>query len=282
MTEILLETIRDNILILPFLFLTYLVIEAIETRAGSSMQQALARTHRAGPIIGAVAGLVPQCGFSAAAASLYAGGVITCGTLIAVLLSTSDEMLPILISESVAPGLVLRILGAKMVAALLVGSGVDWFLRRRGRPEETLHIDDLCEHSHCSCHERSGILRPALIHTLEIFAFLFVVSLVLNWVVAYFGEEELAALILNRPVIGELLSGLIGLIPNCAASVVITKLYLAGGMRAGAMLSGLLVGSGVGLLVLFRTNRNWKDNLTILAILYASGVILGGLMGLLF
>ncbi len=280
--HILEHTVEDNILILPFLFVTYLIIEALESHAGGSMQRALFKAHRAGPAVGAAIGVVPQCGFSAAASSLYAGGVITCGTLIAVFLSTSDEMLPILISETVAPGLILRILGVKVLAAVLVGYGVDILLRRRGVPEETLHIDELCEHSHCSCHEHKGIIRPALIHALEIFVFLFIVSFALNCIVEFLGEERLAALILNRPVIGELIAGLIGLIPNCAASVVITELYLAGGMRAGAMLAGLLAGSGVGMLVLFRTNRSRKDNLRILAVVYVSGVVLGGLAGLLF
>ncbi len=274
------HTFEDNILILPFLFLTYLVIEAIEAHAGGAMQRGLVRAQSAGPILGAVVGVIPQCGFSAAASSLYAGGVITRGALIAVFLSTSDEMLPILLSEAVDPGLIFKILGVKIAAAVLVGYLVDLLLRRH--TSRQLHIDDLCEHSHCSCHEHTGIIRPALIHTVEIFFFLFVVSFALTCVVEYFGEERLAALILNKPVVGELLAGLIGLIPNCASSVVITKLYLAGAMRAGAMLSGLMVGSGVGMLVLFRTNRSWKDNWLILAIVYVSGVVLGGLFGLLF
>ena len=278
-THNLIHTIEDNILLLPFLFLTYLAIEAIEVHAGTAMQRFLARAQNAGPVIGAVVGVVPQCGFSAAASSLYAGGVITRGALIAVLLSTSDEMLPIFLSESVAPGVILKILGVKIVCALLVGYAVDLLLLKRA---QQLHIDDLCEHSRCSCHQHGGILRPAFIHTVEIFFFLFVVSFALTCVVEYFGEEQLAVLILNKPIIGELLAGLIGLIPNCASSVVITKLYLAGAMRVGAMLSGLLAGSGVGILVLFRTNRSWKDNLLILAIVYVSGVVLGGLAGLLF
>lgn len=275
------HTLLDNALILPFLFLTYLVIEALESRTGERMQRFLARTHKAGPAIGAVAGVVPQCGFSAAASSLYAGGVITAGTLIAVFLSTSDEMLPILISETVAPLLIVKILAVKVAAAALVGYCVDLFRRRAGDPEATLHIDELCEHSHCGCHEHKGIVGPALIHSLEIFVFLLVISFGLNLVVEFLGEERLASLILNRPVVGELIAGLIGLIPNCAASVVITELYLAGGMRAGAMLAGLLAGSGVGMLVLFRTNRSVRDNVKILAVVYFSGVVLGGVFGAL-
>lgn len=276
------HTLLDNILILPFLILTYLAIEALESRTGGRMERFLARTHRAGPVIGAAAGIVPQCGFSAAASSLYAGGVITAGTLVAVLLSTSDEMLPILISEAAEPLLIAKILAVKLVCAVLVGYGVDLVRRRAGRPAQTLHIDELCEHSHCSCHEHKGIVRPALIHAFEIFAFLLVISFALNCVVEFFGEERLASLILNRPVAGELIAGLIGLIPNCAASVVLTKLYLAGGMRAGAMLAGLLAGSGVGVLVLFRTNRSLRDNLRLLAVVYGAGVVLGGFAGALF
>lgn len=279
--HLLVHTLKDNVLILPFLFLTYLVIEALESRAGGKMERFLAGARRAGPAIGAAAGLVPQCGFSAAASSLYAGGVITAGTLIAVFLSTSDEMLPILLSEAAPPVLIGKLLAVKLCCALLVGYGVDLVRRRAGGAEPSLHIDELCEHSHCSCHEHKGIVRPALIHAAEIFAFLLVISFALNCVVEFLGEDKLAALILNRPVVGELIAGLIGLIPNCAASVVLTKLYLAGGMRAGALLAGLLAGSGVGMLVLFRTNRRLRDDLRILAVVYGSGVVLGGLAGAL-
>lgn len=275
------HTLLDNILLLPFLFLTYLAIEALESRAGGKMERFLARAQQAGPAIGAAVGLVPQCGFSAAASSLYAGGVITAGTLIAVFLSTSDEMLPILLSEAAPPLLIVKILAVKLVAAAVVGYGVDLLHRRAGAAKPSLHIDELCEHSHCSCHEHKGIVRPALIHAAEIFLFLLVISFALNCVVEFLGEDRLAALILNRPVAGELIAGLIGLIPNCAASVVLTKLYLAGGMRAGAMLAGLLAGSGVGMLVLFRTNRRLRDDLRILAVVYVSGVVLGGLAGVL-
>lgn len=279
-THTLIHAIEDTIMLLPFLFVTYLALEAIEARAGTAMQRTLAKARHAGPAVGALVGIVPQCGFSTAASSLYAGGVITRGALIAVLLSTSDEMLPIFLSESVAPGVILKILGVKVVCALIVGYAVDLLLRKRAN--EQLHIEELCEHSHCSCHEHNGILRPALIHTVEIFLFLFLITFGLTLVIELMGEDRLSEMILNKPVVGELLAGLIGLIPNCASSVVITKLYLADAMHAGALLSGLLTGSGVGLLVLFRTNRSWKDNLLILAIVYGSGVVLGGLAGLLF
>lgn len=285
MYEIVLDSVLDTVRILPFLFVTYLLMEWMEHRAGKKMEHWIKEARQYGPVAGGILGIVPQCGFSAAAASLYAGGVISLGTLIAVFLSTSDEMLPILIGEQVSGGLILKILAIKLAAAVFAGCLIDIvmsrFMKKGNEPE---HIHDLCESSHCHCHEYKGvkgILLSALTHTLQIGLFLFAASILLNLAVEFIGEERLSNLILNQPIAGELIAGLIGLIPNCAASVIITKLYLAGAMGAGAMLSGLLVGSGIGLLVLFRTNRNWKENLCILLILYISGVVLGSVAGAL-
>ena len=198
------------------------------------------------------------------------------GTLIAIYLSTSDEMLPILISENAPTLLILKILALKAAAGMLAGLLIDLLLRE---PERELCIEELCQEAGCKCEE--SIWKSALRHTVKIFGFLLLVTFVLNFVIETLGEERLAGFLLNRPVVGELLAGLIGLIPNCAASVVITELYLSGGMGAGAMLSGLLVGAGVGVLVLCRVHHDWKDNLKTIALLYASGVVLGLLMGLL-
>ena len=276
--EIILDTLLDGIKLLPFLFLAYLAIEFIEHKFE---EKTVAFVHRAGPlgpVVGALCGVIPQCGFSAAASNLYAGGIISLGTLLAVFLSTSDEMLPILISQNVETGLILKILLFKVFAGLLAGVLVDIVIRRLGR-ERHKHIHEMCEEEGCKCED--GILKSALRHTVRIFVFLLVITFALNCAVELLGEERLAGFILNRPVLGELLSGLIGLIPNCAASVVITQLYLQGGMSAGAMLSGLLVGSGVGVLVLFRMNHNIRENLIALGLLYSFGVVLGIVGGLL-
>ena len=223
-------------------------------------------------VLGAALGVIPQCGFSAATANLYAGGIITRGTLLAVFLSTSDEMLPILLSSSAPVSLILKLLGYKALAGILLGVTVDTVASKLGY-ERKKSIHEMCEQEHCHCED--GIFKSALRHTLKIFAFLFVVTFVLNLLVEAVGPETLGAFVLNRPVIGELLGGIIGFIPNCAASVVLTTLYLEGAMSGGAMLSGLLVGSGVGLLVLLRMNRDWRDNLVTAGLLYARGVIFG-------
>ncbi len=270
--DALIDTILDGLKLLPFLFAAYLAIELIEDRAEEKTVALIHSAGRWGPVIGAGLGVVPQCGFSAAVSNLYAGGLITRGTLLAVFLSTSDEMLPILISQRAPAAFILKVLGYKLLCGILVGVIVDTLeLRFERARRKSLH--ELCEQEDCRCED--GVLRSALRHTMKIFIFIFIVSFLMNVFVGLVGEERLGSLILNRPVAGELLAGLIGLIPNCAASVVLTSLYLQGGVSAGAMVSGLLVSSGVGLLVLVRMNKNWRDNLITLGVLYVSGVLLG-------
>ncbi|MBQ3276146.1 MAG: arsenic efflux protein [Oscillospiraceae bacterium] len=270
--DVIKETVIDSLKLLPFLFAAYLAIEIIEDRAEEKTVALVHRAGRWGPVLGGVLGVVPQCGFSAATSNLYAGGLITRGTLLAVFLSTSDEMLPILISGGAPAGFILKVLGYKVLAGALAGILVDTAEKKLGRERhKTLH--ELCEQEDCHCED--GILKSALRHTGKIFVFLFAVTLVMNFAVELLGAERLGSFILHRPVAGELLAGIIGLIPNCAASVVLTSLYLQGAMSAGAMISGLLVGSGVGLLVLIRMNKDWKDNLVTLGALYLSGVLFG-------
>ena len=269
------EFVQETLLLLPFLFATYLVLESIEAHAGGALERFLERARSVGPAAGALAGAIPQCGVSAAAASFYAGGVITAGTLLAVFLSTSDELIPVLLSERVPVALLAKIVGIKVVCALGVGfvaNGVLAFVRHIRRD---VAIHDLCEHSRCGCHEHKGILVPALIHTLEIFVFIVVISGAIELCMHYFGEDCLNTLRLNRPFFGELAAGALGLIPNCAVSVAGAKLYLAGAMSPGALMASSFTGSGLGLLVLFRTNRSLKENLALLVIVYALGVLLG-------
>lgn len=278
MLDTILDSLVDTGKILPILFLTYLLMEYLEHHAGGKAARLLQRARGAGPFFGALLGLVPQCGFSGAAASFYAGGAITAGTLLAVFLATSDEMLPILISAQVPGKTVLTILGVKLVCGVLVGFLVDFFLRLRhvGRHRE---IHEFCEREHCSCD--GGILRSALRHTVKIILLIFAVTVLLNLVFLYLPKERIAA-VWSVPVLGELLAAIVGLLPNCAASVMITDLYLSGVMGPGPMLAGLLVNAGVGLLVLFRVNRNRRENLAIGGTLLLSGVILGTICGLLF
>lgn len=268
--DVLLDSFIDSIKLLPFLFLTYLAMEYLEHKAGAKMQEAIRKSGKGGPVIGSVLGIFPQCGFSAAASNLYAGRIITMGTLIAIYLSTSDEMLPIMISENVGVVMIAKILACKVVIAMAAGFVIDFALRKQ---EKNMQIEHLCEQHHCHCEK--GIWKSALHHTIEIFIYILLISFVLNLVIAWIGEEMLGSLILNRPLLGELIAGIVGLIPNCASSVTITQLYLKGVLSAGAMLAGLLVGSGVGILVLIRVNDDRKENLRIIGLVYLIGVAAG-------
>lgn len=276
MTDIILDTLLDTAKLIPFLFLTYLAMEYLEHKTGDGSWKLIQRAGKFGPVIGGLLGIVPQCGFSAAASNLYAGRVVTLGTLMAIYLSTSDEMLPILISEQAPVGIILRILAAKALIGILAGLVIDFVLRKKG-VEEHEHIHDICEHEHCHCEK--GILRSAILHTLQISVFILIVSFALNLLLYFGGEEVLANLILNRRILGPVLAGIVGLIPNCAGSVVITQLYLQGAMSIGAAMAGLLTGSGVGILVLLRVNHNRVENAKILGLLYAIGVLAGIIMG---
>lgn len=278
MLDLFLDALLDTLKLIPFLFLTYVAMEYMEHRTGKKTQTLIKRAGRFGPVIGGVLGVVPQCGFSAAASNLYAGRVISLGTLMAIYLSTSDEMLPILIWEHAPAGTILKILLAKALIGILAGLLIDLVLRHKGR-EEHQHIHDICEQEHCHCEE--SILKSAVSHTLQIALFILAIGLALNLLLHFVGEELLANLILNHPVAGPLLAGLVGLVPNCAGSVVITQLYWEKVIGVGAMLAGLLTGSGVGLLILFRVNHHKKENLQILGLLYAVGTLTGILTELL-
>ena len=273
------DFVTETLLLLPFLFATYLVLEAIEAHAGGALERILERARSVGPLVGALAGAIPQCGVSAAAASFYAGGVVTAGTLLAVFLSTSDELIPVLLSKQVPLGLLARIVLLKVAAAVVIGFSVDGVLAFVRSKRRAVRVHDLCEHSHCGCREHRGVLVPALIHTAEIFFFIVLVSGSLELCFHFFGEDCLQALRLNTPVLGELAAGALGLIPNCAVSVAGAELYCSGAMSAGALMASSFTGSGLGLLVLFRTNRSLRENLAILAAVYGTGVALGLLTG---
>lgn len=268
--EIILDSFIDSIKLLPFLFVTYLVMEYLEHKAGNKMQQVIRSAGKGGPVIGGVLGIFPQCGFSAAASNLYAGRIITLGTLMAVFLSTSDEMLPIMISENAGAEMIVKVLAAKLLVAVAAGFVIDLIF---GGNKKEMQIEHLCEQHHCHCE--NGIWRSALHHTVEIFLYILIISLALNLLIMWIGEEALGSIILDRPVVGTLIAGLVGLIPNCAASVVITQLYLNGVLGAGGMLAGLLSGSGVGILVLLRVNDDRNENLRVIGLLYAVGVAAG-------
>lgn len=320
------HSVADTLYLIPFLFITYVAMEWLEHRTAGKTQEAIQHAGAAGPIVGAVLGVVPQCGFSAAAATLYAGRVITLGTLFAVFLSTSDEMLPIFIAEQVPADTIAKILGAKIVIGMVMGFIVDTVLRLARRDKQKLRIHELCEQDHCHCnnecatcennpelvyqhhddcpagchhdhhhhdhahdhdhgHGWRGILKSALIHTVQVGVFVFVITIALNAVLEVVGEDVLAAFLGANPVLSVLASALVGLIPNCAASVAIAQLYVEGVLGAGAMMAGLLVSAGVGLLVLLRANRPMGQNVVVIVALYAMGVawgLIGDALGVVF
>lgn len=313
-THTLEHSVQDTLYLIPFLFVTYVAMEWLEHRTAGKTQEAIQRAGAAGPIAGALLGAVPQCGFSAAAATLYAGRVVTLGTVFAVFLSTSDEMLPIFLAEQVPVGTIAKIIGIKILIGMVMGFIVDAVLRLARRDKQNLRIHELCEQDHCHCdnecstcennpelvyqhhddcaagcthqhhhHEHShdsehgwaSILKSALIHTVQVGVFVFVITLVLNGVLEVVGEDVLAGFLGANPVLSVAASALVGLVPNCAASVVIAQLYIEGVLGSGAMLAGLLVSAGVGLLVLLRSNRPMGQNLAVIVLMYAIGVCWG-------
>lgn len=296
--DVLVDSVKDTAQLIPFLLVTYLAMEALEHASENRMQQMISRAGAAGPLVGAVLGAVPQCGFSAMAATLFSGRVITLGTLIAVILSTSDEMVPVLIAHHAPMTQLLAIVGAKAAVGLVAGIIIDLAVRAIGRSGDgQFHIHELCERENCHCdddededaghdddghhhhhhhgHGFTGILRSALHHTVQVTAFIFVLGFIFGLVIELVGHENLVAVLGAHPVRATFLSALVGLIPNCGASVAIADLFMEGVLASGPMMSGLLASGGVGLLVLFRTNADLKQNLAITGIVYVVSVLVG-------
>ncbi len=286
LVDVVLDTVIDGVKILPFLFVTYLLMELLEKHTMDKAGDIVRKAGKSGPLWGSLLGVLPQCGFSAAASNLYAGRVITVGTLIAIYLSTSDEMLPLMISERLPLTTILPILGLKALVGVIVGFIVDFAAAKtrklRHQQREDFRIEEMCEREHCHCEEEEGsVLKSALVHTVHIFLYIIVLTFILNFAVELIGEDTLKSVITANPLAGHLVAGLIGLIPNCAASIIITELYLGGMITMGTMMSGLLVGAGIGLLVLYRVNPELKRNLHITGILYVTGVFFGILIDLI-
>ncbi len=285
MIDVLLDTLLDAAKLIPFLYLTYLLLEFIEHRAKEQTEALMKKAGKWGPFLGGALGAVPQCGFSASMSNLYAENIISMGTLVAVFLSTSDEMLPIMISGissgDIRAWSVVKILLVKILLGVVFGFIVDGVARLCSKKEKNIDIESLCHDDHCGCEE-GNIFLSALIHTLKILAFILVVSFALNTVIYFIGEDALGNFISSLPVVvGPLATALVGLVPNCASSIVITQLYMSGVISAGSMLAGLLSGSGIGLLILFRVNKNMKSNFAVLGIVYGSGAVIGIICDLL-
>lgn len=347
------HALEDTLVLVPFLFVTYIALEALEHAAGARANAVVRGAGAAGPVAGALLGVVPQCGFSAMAATLYAGRVVTLGTLVAVFLSTSDEMLPMLVAERVDAGLLFRVLGLKVLVALITGVLADlairalrknarvhaflrrtvFSVRRDGMEADVVdqmaeggetaeHICRLCEQDHCGCghdhahvhegehghehgHERGyedadghvagcdhdhghghghaggrfgiagSIVMSAVSHTVQVSLFIFLVTFALVLVLETVGEDALAAFLSGNQLLAVFASALVGLVPNCSASVVITQLYLEGVLGFAPLMAGLLTSVGVGYLVLFRTNRHPRENAVIVVGLFLIACVWG-------
>ena len=298
--DVVIDALKDTAELIPFLFATYVVISLLDLFASDKTTAAIQRAGHAGPLIGGVLGVVPQCGFSAMGASLYADRIVSLGTFVAVILSTSDEMLPLLLAEHVEVGLLARILVTKAVLGVILGFAIDLVLRVvLGRTslagvdesdageeqDEDAEFDPSAYSCDCGCGEPLTrgqtawwVVVNSAYRTFQVVVFIFVVSVLLNALIALVGEDSLASFLSGNAVVATLVSGLVGLVPNCAASVVLTQLYIDGVLGFAPMIAGTLVAGGAGYLVLFRMNGNMRENAAIVGIVYALGVCVGLVM----
>ena len=274
MLDSILDALIDTLKLIPYLFITFVILELLEHKLSKKNEKILTKNKKFGPIIGGLLGALPQCGFSTMASSLFSNKIITIGTVIAIFLSTSDEMLPIMLSEKVNIFLLLKIVGFKVLIGIIVGIIVDLIYRQNKEDNKHEHIHEMCDHDNCHCEEE-GILLSSIKHTLKITLFILIANLLINLVIYLIGEDKISHLLLSKNIITYFIASLVGLIPNCASSVIITELYLSNLITIGTLLAGLLTGSGLGILLLFRTNKNLKENITILTIIYFVGVIIG-------
>lgn len=271
MKEVILDTIIDSLKLIPFLLVAFLIIELLEHKLNNKTKSIITKSKKIGPIIGSLLGVIPQCGFSVMATNLYITRIITLGTLISIYLSTSDEMLIIMISEKVEISLILKILLIKIFFGIIYGLIIDKIINKNKKDKETNY--ELCDEEHCDCNH--SILLSAIKHTLHITLFIFIITLIINTIFTLLGDNYLSKILLNNSILSPFITSLIGLIPNCAASVILTELYLNSTISLGALIGGLLTSSGSSLLVLIKNNKNKKENLSIILLLYALGVLSG-------
>ena len=269
MLDCLMDGILDTFKTIPYLFIAFYIIEFLEHKINSN--KIINQAGRLGPLLGSLLGMIPHCGFSALATNLYTTRIITLGTLISVYLATSDEMLPIMLSSNVPVKTIIPILTIKVLIGIICGFTIDFILRKKATQPHANY--SLCKEEHCHCE--TSYLKSSLEHTLNISLFILAVNIILNLVFHYGLETYLNTILLDNKILGPIILSLIGLIPNCASSIVITKLYLASSITFGSLIAGLLTNSGIGILVLFKSNKNFKENLTILGILYLIGIIFG-------
>ena len=268
MIELVLDSFIDSIKLIPFLIITFLFIELLEHKFSNRTINIIKKSGKFGPLLGGILGAFPQCGFSVMATNLYITRIISLGTLIAIYLSTSDEMLPILISHGASIFEIGKILLIKISIGIFFGFIVDIFIKRDSKEHY-----NICEEEHCHCEK--GIIKSSVKHTINIFIFIFGISFILNIIMDYFGEDIVRNLFNGHSIISPMIASLIGIIPNCGASVIITELYLSNVIPLSSAIAGLLTNSGVALIVLFRSNKDLYDNLKVLFLIYSIGVVSG-------
>mgnify|MGYP004472004991 FL=1 len=269
MKDIIIDTLIDTLKLVPFLFIAFLLIELFEHKFSKKSIEVVESSGKYGPILGSILGIIPQCGFSVMATNLYVTRLITLGTLISIYLSTSDEMLPILISEKAEFSLIIKILLIKLFIGMLAGFIIDKIFKVKKEKKNY----DICEEEHCHCKE--SIIISSLKHTLNIVVFILLINFILNICFNYLGQDYLSKILFKDSFFGPFISSLIGIIPNCGASVMLTELYINNAINFGSLISGLLTGSGIAIMILFKTNKNMLENLKIVGILYIIGVLSG-------
>ena len=279
MLDILIDSILDTLRVLPYLFITFIILEFIEHKLNNKNEKILSKNKKIGPLVGGILGGFPQCGFSVVASRLFASRVITIGTLISVYLATSDEMIPIMLSEQGNFLILLKIIIFKILIGIIIGFIVDLFYKKKD-DNKLDDIKDICVKEHCSCNEK-GIILSSIKHTFKIGLFILIANLLIGSIIELIGEDNIANILLSKNILTYFLASLIGLVPNCASSVIITKLYLSNLITIGTLMSGLLTGSGLGILLLFKTNKNLKENIFVLSIIYIIGVIIGIIIDLI-
>ncbi len=274
LTDIFIDSLRDGLTLFPFLFIAYAVLEYLERYSSEKTLGMIAKARKTGPFIGAICGLLPQCGFAAAAANLFAAKVISLGTLVAVFMTTSDELLPILLSNSVPIAVIAKIVGIKFVIGVFFGYLCMFFIQKK---QQKVDIESLCEKEDCHC-AGSGIIRPALYHAIKITIFVWGITLIINFIWQIAGNNWQHNTLLQHCLFGPIISAIIGLLPNCSVSVALSQMWVEGVISMGSLIAGLSSGAGVGLLVLFRVNANRKENIAIVIMLYLFAVIAGVLI----
>lgn len=279
MKEIILDTIIDTVRLIPFLFIAFLLIEIIEHKLTNKSKKIITKSKKYGPVLGSVLGAVPQCGFSVMATNLYITRIISLGTLIAVYLSTSDEMIPILISQNAKVELIFKIILIKVLLGIIYGIVIDILFTKIIKRKDKENYE-ICDKDHCHCEK--NIIISATKHTLHIVLFILISTLIINIIFHYVGESYLSKVLLKDSIFGPFITCLIGLIPNCGASVILTELYLNNAISIPSLIAGLLSNSGTSLLVLYRYNKNIKENIFITSILYLIGIFTGIILELIY